>query len=264
MINPLQLANVSIKGKTDKSNLVIREPLKEVVIALATKNPMWQFVGECKWDEEVVLFRVRCEDQEIGYLEREWSNRSGGNCVRIESDGMAQRIRTKDAKKAIREAQRGFIVKSEAKLIEESVGEIRDVIRNQRYRKNEKSRDRIMKLAQPMREYTIVHNREAFVGFLSDQDPKMVSILEEYETVNQELNAIEAIDAKRETGKVAHIMLHKGKYIVKIVDNVQSYNDNTLPEEYRGKLGMLKLIDDEQCISDVGCRRNANMFMITL
>jgi hypothetical protein len=94
MIDPLQLANVTIKGKTDNSNLVVREPLKEVVIALATKNPMWQFVGECKYDEEINIFRVRCEDQEIGFLEREWSGRSGGNCVRIDSDSIRQRIKS--------------------------------------------------------------------------------------------------------------------------------------------------------------------------
>jgi hypothetical protein len=264
MIDPLQLANVSIKGKTDKNNLILKEPLREVVLALATKNPMWQFIGEVKWDEEVIKFDVKCEDQNIGMLEREWSGRSGGYAVRIDSDNLKHRIRTKDTKKAIREAQRNFIIKSEAKLVEDSIEDVRDVIRNQRYRKNEKSRDRIMKLAPFMREYAIVHNREAFVGFLTNQNSQMISMLEEYETVIEEMQAIEAIDNQRESGKVAYIKLYKGKYIVKVVDNVQSYDDNTFPEEYRGKLGMLKLIDDEQCISGVGCRQSADMFLITL
>jgi len=86
MINPLQLSNVSIKGKTSTDGYSIRAPLHDVVLALATKNPTWQFVGSVRWDETVSAFNVFCEDQEIGELQSDYSGRSGGHCVRIDSD----------------------------------------------------------------------------------------------------------------------------------------------------------------------------------
>ena len=264
MINPLQLSNVSVKGQADPENYRVREPLQEVVLALATKNPTWTFIGKSKYDGEVELFTVMCEDQEIGFLQREWSGRSGGYCVRVDSDNMASRIRTKDPKKAIREAQRNFVVKSEAKLVEESIRVIDDIIGTQRYRKNEKVRDRLMKLAQPMREYSLGLNKEAFIQFLATKDSTFVGLLNEYETTKAESDAIDAIVGYKDSNKVAYIKLYKGKYIVKTVDSVKTYDDNTLPEEYRGKLGMLKLVEDKQCISGVGCRAEADVFMITL
>jgi len=259
MINPLQLSNVSIKGKTSTDGYSIRAPLHDVVLALATKNPTWQFVGIVRWDETVSSFDVFCEDQEIGELQQDYSGRSGGHCVRINSDKM-QRIRTSDVKKAVREAQRGFVLKNESMLIEDSMRDIQDVMRHQRSRKHDKARDRLMKLSQPMQAYTMLHDREAFVNFLSSTDPKMVGLLDEYDTVKAEIQAMEVIEAN----PIAYIRVHKNKYIVKTIDNVQSYDDNTLPEEYRGKLGMLKLVEDEQCISGVGCRADANTFLITL
>jgi len=64
------------------------------------------------------------------------------------------------------------------------------------------------------------------------------------------------------TGEHVLIYTKSGKYVVKTIDNVQSYDDNTLPEEYRGKLGMLKLVEVNQCVSDVGCRTHDDTFLI--
>jgi len=259
MINPLQLSNVSIKGKTSTDEYSVRAPLHAVVLALATKNPTWQFIGLKGWDDSIVKFNVFFDDQEIGELQQDYSGRSGGHCVRVESDNM-QKIRTSNVNKAVREAQRGFILKNESMLIEDSMREIQDVMRHQRSRKHDKARDRLMKLSPSMQSYTMIHQREAFVNFLSSTEPRMVDLLVEYDTVKAEVQAMEVIEAN----PVAYIRLHKNKYIVKTIDNVQSYDDNTLPEEYRGKLGMLKLVEDQQCIGGVGCRANANTFLITL
>jgi hypothetical protein len=50
--------------------------------------------------------------------------------------------------------------------------------------------------------------------------------------------------------------------MVKIGQDVQIYDDNTLPESMRGKLGMLKLVEAEHFISSVGCRINDEIFVV--
>jgi len=42
------------------------------------------------------------------------------------------------------------------------------------------------------------------------------------------------------------------------------YDDNTLPQEMRGKLGMLKLVEAEQFVTDTGCRINDETFILIL
>jgi hypothetical protein len=43
---------------------------------------------------------------------------------------------------------------------------------------------------------------------------------------------------------------------------VDLFDDNTLPDWMRGKLGMLKLVQPEQFISNAGCRVNDETFVL--
>jgi hypothetical protein len=43
---------------------------------------------------------------------------------------------------------------------------------------------------------------------------------------------------------------------------VDLFDDNTLPDWMRGKLGMLKLVAVEQFVSDTGCRVNDETFVL--
>lgn len=54
------------------------------------------------------------------------------------------------------------------------------------------------------------------------------------------------------------------KYIVRVGDTVNLYDDNTLPADMRGKIGMLKLVEREHFVSDIGCRVDDNIFVILL
>jgi hypothetical protein len=55
-----------------------------------------------------------------------------------------------------------------------------------------------------------------------------------------------------------------GQYIVRVGDNVQLYDDNTLPVEMRGKLGLLKLVEKEHFIDSAGCRVSEDVFVVVL
>ena len=52
------------------------------------------------------------------------------------------------------------------------------------------------------------------------------------------------------------------EYIVRQGNEVKVYNDESLPFEVRSKLGMLKLVDKGQMISDVGCKVDAEVFVV--
>jgi hypothetical protein len=43
---------------------------------------------------------------------------------------------------------------------------------------------------------------------------------------------------------------------------VELYDDNTLPVDMRMKLGMLKLVNDEQYITDIGCKVTSEIFVL--
>jgi len=56
----------------------------------------------------------------------------------------------------------------------------------------------------------------------------------------------------------------EGKYLVKTDDNVQLYDDTTLPVKFREKLGLLKLVNEKQFVTDVGCRVSKEIYVLKL
>jgi glycine cleavage system H lipoate-binding protein len=49
---------------------------------------------------------------------------------------------------------------------------------------------------------------------------------------------------------------------VKVGDKVDLYDDNSLPVDMRMKLGMLKLVQDEEYLTDIGCKVTSEVFVL--
>jgi hypothetical protein len=62
--------------------------------------------------------------------------------------------------------------------------------------------------------------------------------------------------------QTALVVRDMGKYLVKVGDKVDLYDDNTLPQDIRMKVGMLKLVGDEQYLTDIGCKVTSEIFVL--
>jgi hypothetical protein len=86
--------------------------------------------------------------------------------------------------------------------------------------------------------------------------------MEKVELLDTEMKTIERVQADFSKNKTALVVKDTGKYLVKVGDNVELYDDNTLPLDIRMKMGMLKLVNDEQYITDVGCKVTSEIFVL--
>jgi hypothetical protein len=86
--------------------------------------------------------------------------------------------------------------------------------------------------------------------------------MEENQRLTDEMITIETAKSAFEAGKTALVIKDGGKYLVRIGDKVDLFDDNTLPDWMRGKLGMLKLVQAEQFVSGTGCRVNDETFVL--
>jgi hypothetical protein len=77
-----------------------------------------------------------------------------------------------------------------------------------------------------------------------------------------EMLTVTDIESKFKGAGTSLVLFSNGKYLVKTGDDIQVYDDNTLPVEMRGKLGMLKLVEPEQMIEGVGCRATTEVFVV--
>ena len=265
MMNPMLLCNVAPKNmRGDKSLYHIPNPLCDVVYALATTNPTWEFIGESEGrdNNRMDKFRVRSEDQVIGGIKMDWSNRSGQYAVCVLAEGVTpsnNHMTTVDTKKAIRTAQKHFVPKSMADIMKDQMELANRIIETQRYRKGQKVNDSMSDIRPNVVKFALAVYKEKFIAWMESIGEH--KNLEQYYTSKGELKVMETIQSKASQGGV-YISLHKGGYLVKHLDNVQHYNDTTLPMEYRAKLGMLKLVEKEQCIEGIGCKANETLYVL--
>jgi hypothetical protein len=76
------------------------------------------------------------------------------------------------------------------------------------------------------------------------------------------MKTIERVQQDFSKNKTALVVKDTGKYLVKIGDKVDLYDDNTLPLDMRMKIGMLKLVEDEHYLTDVGCKVSSEIFVL--
>jgi hypothetical protein len=86
--------------------------------------------------------------------------------------------------------------------------------------------------------------------------------MEKLEVLDTEMKTIERVQQEFSNDKTALVVKDSGKYLVRIGDKVDLYDDNSLPVDMRMKMGMLKLVEDEQYLTDVGCKVTSEIFVL--
>lgn len=81
---------------------------------------------------------------------------------------------------------------------------------------------------------------------------RMLAMLETAQKIKDQLNS----------GEATLILRVGDEYIVRRLDNVGIYNDDSLPMDLRERFGLLKLIDVDKQIDDVGVRIADDVFVI--
>ena len=266
------------RRKTD-FDFVVEKPLHEIMWKVITENPSWEFkvheyYGTVKSETmdtrpriTVSKFAVFKDGEEIGKIDRDYRYDAGGHIFSISSNAIRnerERIsayRTKDAKKALAAIKKTFSNKSVGERVNEALKEATHAISRQTSRKRGDHQSALHSLVPLMKAFAFIQNPEDFKKYaiVNGQVHQLAKLRE----TEAEMLTVTDIEAKFKTDKgTSLVLLSNGKYVVKTGDEVQLYDDNTLPLDMRGKLGMLKLVEPEQMIEGVGCRATTEVFVL--
>lgn len=281
----MTLSNVTFSDKTLQGkrksdfDFVVEKPLNEIMWKVITENPTWEFrvpeyyaqIKSATADEKaritVTKFAVFKDGEEIGKIDRDYRYDQGGhvfsitsNAIRMERERISA-YRTKDAKKALAAIKKTFSNKSVGERVSEALGEAARVVSKQAGQKRSNHQSALHSLIPLMRSFAFIQHPDEFKKYavISGQAHNLAKIKE----TEAEMLTVTDIEAKFKTDKgTSLVLLSNGKYVVKTGDEVQLYDDNTLPLDMRGKLGMLKLVEPEQMIEGVGCRATTEVFVL--
>jgi hypothetical protein len=266
------------RRKTD-FDFAVEKPLHEIMWKVITENPTWEFkvheyYGQVKSETmdtrpriTVSKFAVFKDGEEIGKIDRDYRYDQGGHVFSITSNAIRnerERIssyRTKDAKKALAAIKKTFSNKSVGERVNEALAEANRVVGRQTSRKRGDHQSALHSLVPLMKTFAFIQHPDEFKKYAvhSGQAHQLAKLRE----TEAEMLTVTDIESKFKSDKgTSLVLLSSGKYLVKTGDDIQLYDDNTLPLDMRGKLGMLKLVEPEQMIEGVGCRATTEVFVL--
>jgi hypothetical protein len=275
-LNLFALSNVEIHPDVQKKfqgEEKIENPptdMCKVVMHLAMANPLWRFIVKDISGMRATLFSVMDSGEEIGKIGRQYYR--GDYKIALSNDRISDArertssYRTGDVDKAILMAKKMFFRLKPNERIEKAYSEANRVMNSQWHDKNREHRYAEREVESSAVKFIMGTGFPLFLSYLDGlpeaEKKPMLKKMEQANKHKQDMLTIESIKEKFGSEHTALIIKDEGKYMVKIGQDVQIYDDNTLPVEMRGKLGMLKLVEAEHFVSSVGCRINDEIFVV--
>ena len=275
-MNLFALSNVELHPDVSKKlgQETIGQPptdMCRLVMNLAMANPLWRFVvTDTMGDHKPVGFTVVDSGEEIGKIGRQYYR--GDYKLSLTNDRISDArertssYRTGDVDKALLMAKKMFFRLKPNERIDKAYEKARNVMNNQAHEKSRDMRYSERETQESALKFVMGTGLPLFLAYVnglpeSEKKP-MLKKLEETKKFKDDMLTIESIRNRFGDNKAALVIKDEGKYLVKIGQDVQVYDDNTLPVEMRGKLGMLKLVEAEHFVSDIGCRINDEIFVV--
>ncbi len=262
-MNTLSLSNIvvgeDLQKSLDKEGLKLTgvySMLDPVVSRLASLNPLWTFV-------------INNSGMHIGlsYMGQR------GKVISISNDRIGKgrqrsdSYRTVDADKAILMAKKMFSKMNPSERISKAKDAAERVVSRASWNKERERTQHQSLVKNEMLAWAETKGNALFLEYLKAEAipslrHKVTVSMEKVELLDTEMKTIEKVQEDFSNNKTALVVKDLGKYLVKIGDNVELYDDNTLPLDMRMKMGMLKLVEDEQYLTDVGCKVSSEIFVL--
>ena len=263
-------------GKVVPANMTIDKYIEAVIMAVAKARPDWVLIATGGWvrgqdTKEMCEFRVECKDEVLGKIR--WGSMGRFEGARISNKRLAQarssnrEMFTSDPAKATKAVLKYFGSKSLREKVDDMVSHTARVVSAQvntseyalNYIKNKITTPMFMYIAANMAECKEWMDKAGIPSGVLEEIPEAYA---DYCTHNSMRMA--SLD---KTG--VDVMLDGEKYLVCGRDNAVGvptdptyFTTDTLPQHIKGAIGMLKLVEKDVAISDVGIRISDNAFFV--
>jgi hypothetical protein len=280
-MNVLELNNVVLSEKLQrergipKTDYKLYRLMQEVLDKLAPLRPMWKFeiTGAQNFSgntPDVLKVEVSEYGEMLGTIHRAWH--ASDYHLFISNDRIEEKMtrgsayKTTSPEKAIAKIKKTFSRPSVNERVAkaEKLGE--HIIDRQVSNMHRNIRDAKYNIHEAANKYVMGEGWPLFLTYVETlptvERDRLLKHIQARDNNAEEMLTIEAVQAKFRERKTALVIKDAGKYVVKIGDSVQIYDDNTLPLNLRGGLGLLKLVDAEHFLASIGCRVNEEVFIV--
>lgn len=235
--------------------------MQDVVTALAVRYPTWRFMvphGRVDYATFTAQsIRVLQDGEIVGGIGHGYFRGNYG--VEISGWKLDRKIKTSNAARALSVIRKNFVKRDMSQRLRTAEGEASSAVSNARYTFSNQLTGFTHHVRDYAFQFALNRMREEFEKSLTGSQ---LSVLKQYDEAATHMATIQSVQDAYNKQKTLLIILDGDRFIVKQGDNVALYTPDELPEHMRGKVGMLKLCEDSQMISGVGCRVSAEVFVV--
>ena len=282
-MNTLEMSNIVI-GEAAQKDLTrdgtklegVYALIDPVIRRLASLNPLWIFeiegYGSIGSRRVAMSFRVKSDGEELGTIgTTHMSSRGRVICISNDRIGRARQrsssYRTESAEKAVLMAKKMFGKMNPNERISKAKDAAERVVTRAGYSKTRERHGHTSTVQEAMLTWAATHGRAMFLEYIQKEATysnahKVTTSMERLEVLDVEMQTIDRVQQEFGDDKTALVIKDSGKYLVKVGDKVDLYDDNSLPLDMRMKLGMLKLVQDEEYLTDIGCKVTSEIFVL--
>jgi hypothetical protein len=275
----LGLSNIVVDENVREAGIAltgVNNQLDPVISRLATLNPLWTFVvvayGSYGYDKGMATaFVVKLDGEPLGKINTAHVGQRRLISISNERIGKTRQrsdsYRTQSPEKAILTAKKMFGRMNSTERVEKATNVAAQVVSSAGYAKERERTEHRRTLDSAMLMWAQTNGRGMFLEFIDKESrlphkQKITNSIEMLEILNVEMQTIERVQKDFADEKTALVVKDSGKYLVKTGDDIQLYDDNSLPLDTRMKLGMLKLVQDGEYLSDIGCKVTSEIFVL--
>lgn len=279
-MNTLNLSNVVLSEELEKDRSKVAgvfELIDPVINRLASLNPLWTFVATSKpynmqEGYKVTDFVVKLDGENLGTIGTSYMGQRG-RVISIANDRIGKNrqrsdsYRTQDADKAILMAKKMFGKMNPNERISKAKDAAERIVSRASYGKQREQNNHQSAINGAMLSWAQNKGQAMFLAYIDKEAIPSIkhqvnTSIEKLAVLDTEMKTIEKVQEDFGNNKTALVVKDSGKYLVKIGDKVDLYEDNTLPTDMRMKIGMLKLVQDEQYLTDIGCKVTSEIFVL--
>ena len=278
-MNTLKLSNVTFCAELEKHRSKVAGVyglIDPVISRLATLNPLWMFEAQSRYNVQdgflVSDFVVKLDGEYLGNIGTSYMGQKG-TVIAISNDRIGKNrqrsssYRTSDADKAVLMAKKMFGKMNPAERLQKAKEAAERVVSRASWAKERERTQYQSILKNEMLAWVENRGYQLFREFIDKEallstKKQVLQAEEKVQLLDTEMKTIERVQEDFGINKTALVVKDAGKYLVRIGDNVELYDDNSLPLDVRMKMGMLKLVQDEEYLTDVGCRVTSEIFVL--
>jgi ATPase subunit of ABC transporter with duplicated ATPase domains len=102
----------------------------------------------------------------------------------------------------------------------------------------------------------------AFLQYVNEKDRRILETIDKKEAAFSEMLTVDDISKAYEKDKASLVIVEGNNFIIKRGEHVGLVSANDLSDDMKAKIGMLKLVQDQQFVSTVGARVSVESYIV--